>query len=168
MTEARTGAPTVVRSRTALAAALAARPDGGGARAGRAVVMTMGALHAGHLALVREARARLVPAHAEERLALRLGPLGQALCIVQGLDGSEPQRTGVRHLRAGVRARLPRRRQWAFQAPVATHRVRFGGLVHLAHRRIERAQARVAQQARQRMIRRRHGGEEAAAAGDAM
>jgi pantoate--beta-alanine ligase len=58
MTEARTGAPTVVRSRTALAAALAARPDGGDPRAGRAVVMTMGALHAGHLALVREARAR--------------------------------------------------------------------------------------------------------------
>lgn len=62
MTEARTGAPTVVRSREELAAALAARPQAGArgadGRAGRAVVMTMGALHAGHLALVREARAR--------------------------------------------------------------------------------------------------------------
>jgi pantoate--beta-alanine ligase len=52
MTEARTGAPALVRTRAALAAALGDRP------ARRAVVMTMGALHAGHLALVREARAR--------------------------------------------------------------------------------------------------------------
>ncbi|HEY3438922.1 MAG TPA: pantoate--beta-alanine ligase [Actinotalea sp.] len=42
--------PRIVTTREALAAALADRP------ARRAVVMTMGALHAGHLALVREAR----------------------------------------------------------------------------------------------------------------
>ncbi|VTR76810.1 pantoate--beta-alanine ligase [Cellulomonas hominis] len=61
MSEARTGAPTVVRTRAELAAALrppTAGPAAAGSRTGRAVVMTMGALHAGHLALVREARAR--------------------------------------------------------------------------------------------------------------
>jgi pantoate--beta-alanine ligase len=52
MTQARTGAPTVARTRAELEQALAARTGR------RAVVMTMGALHAGHLALVREARAR--------------------------------------------------------------------------------------------------------------
>lgn len=55
MTQARTGAPTVARTRAELADALRPGSDG---RATRAVVMTMGALHAGHLALVREARAR--------------------------------------------------------------------------------------------------------------
>lgn len=43
-------APTLVRSRAELASALAERPGR------RAVVMTMGALHAGHLALVARAR----------------------------------------------------------------------------------------------------------------
>lgn len=47
--------PRLVRTRDQLAAALAA-PGPGGAREGRAVVMTMGALHEGHLALVRAAR----------------------------------------------------------------------------------------------------------------
>lgn len=54
--------PALVRDRAALAASLAAqdavpRPDGAAARPyRRAVVMTMGALHAGHLALVERAR----------------------------------------------------------------------------------------------------------------
>ncbi|HEY0214991.1 MAG TPA: pantoate--beta-alanine ligase [Cellulomonas sp.] len=89
--QARTGAPTLARTRLELAAALrpatphgpgeatgsvdvigaagavdpadagaagAAGPRDPSARAPRAVVMTMGALHAGHLALVHEARAR--------------------------------------------------------------------------------------------------------------
>ncbi|MBX9246188.1 pantoate--beta-alanine ligase [Actinotalea ferrariae] len=49
--------PRLVRTRTQLAEALDAAP-GTGARARRAVVMTMGALHEGHLALVRAARER--------------------------------------------------------------------------------------------------------------
>lgn len=55
--------PTLARTRPELAAALAAQrapaPTGtsGAPRATRAVVMTMGALHAGHVALVREAKA---------------------------------------------------------------------------------------------------------------
>ncbi|MGN8245112.1 pantoate--beta-alanine ligase [Cellulomonas soli] len=61
-----TGGPTLTRSREALAAALAVqdaralpRPDGAAHEArphARAVVMTMGALHAGHLSLVRRAK----------------------------------------------------------------------------------------------------------------
>lgn len=51
--QARTGSPTVAHTREELAAATGVVP-----RADRAVVMTMGALHSGHLALVREARAR--------------------------------------------------------------------------------------------------------------
>ncbi|MFI2753099.1 pantoate--beta-alanine ligase [Cellulomonas sp. P22] len=58
------GTPTLARTRPELAAALAAQPapattgtPGAPRRATRAVVMTMGALHAGHVALVREARA---------------------------------------------------------------------------------------------------------------
>jgi len=71
--DARAGGPRLVRTRTELADALAAptapaapggtgsavpggRTAGPGARHRRAVVMTMGALHAGHLALVRAAR----------------------------------------------------------------------------------------------------------------
>jgi len=46
-------APTVVTSLADLRPVLAAQDEAGG---GRAVVMTMGALHAGHLALVRRAR----------------------------------------------------------------------------------------------------------------
>lgn len=52
--------PTLVRTRDELARALAAQDTAGDGTAGlpaRAVVMTMGALHAGHLELVRAARA---------------------------------------------------------------------------------------------------------------
>ncbi|GEA88115.1 pantoate--beta-alanine ligase [Cellulomonas cellasea] len=56
--------PALVRTRAELAAALAAQDAGGGGAGtdaadlpARAVVMTMGALHAGHLELVRAARA---------------------------------------------------------------------------------------------------------------
>ncbi|PJI93948.1 pantoate--beta-alanine ligase [Luteimicrobium subarcticum] len=50
--------PLLVTTREALADALAGRPDAADATAGgrRAVVMTMGALHDGHLTLVRRAR----------------------------------------------------------------------------------------------------------------
>ncbi|RYV49972.1 pantoate--beta-alanine ligase [Pengzhenrongella frigida] len=48
--------PVLVRTRAELAAALAARPVATGKTYGRAVVMTMGALHQGHLSLVRRAR----------------------------------------------------------------------------------------------------------------
>lgn len=62
-TQRPTVAPRVVRTREELAAALAvpaptpapAAEPGGGRRARRAVVMTMGALHEGHLSLVRRA-----------------------------------------------------------------------------------------------------------------
>jgi len=48
--------PVLVRTRAELAAALAERPAATGKGYGRCVVMTMGALHAGHLSLVTRAR----------------------------------------------------------------------------------------------------------------
>lgn len=49
--------PHVARTRAELAETLGSAPDGASGRPRRAVVMTMGALHEGHLALVRTARA---------------------------------------------------------------------------------------------------------------